>query len=314
MDEKRFRQILHRYFVRTTSKQDADLLQEFDQKMRQKTPRVFKSDAHREKVKTDIKKGLPITSAKKQYRLLKIAASLTILIGLGVMGVTLTNDHRSSQVPTITFATDWGQRQDIVLPDGTKVTLNAGSTISYPQRFTASKRNVTLSGEAFFEVVKNTAAPFTIHTDEVTTTVLGTSFNINTQDKEHISVTVATGKVRVASDHDNEVILTPNQQATYNPTSQTISTREVSLDKYLDWKAGILRFENVTIAEASKKLEQWYNVSIKVLNNDIANCRFSGTFNNEKLTTVLESLGYLKSDMEYTILENDEIHIKGTCN
>lgn len=315
MNEQKFRTLLEKYFKGKLTDAEAEILHRFDSEMLQKKKVIFKSEKHRLETKTSLYSAIRKSQQNTRKTLWRVAAGFLILIGLGTTVLYFTpSQNQEASVLQITRTTDWGQQQNIVLPDGTKVTLNVGSTISYPEQFATSRRNVTLSGEAFFDVVRNTTAPFIIHTDEVTTTVLGTSLNINTQDKEYISVTVATGKVRVSSDHNNEVILTPKQQATYNPTSQTISTREVNLEKYLDWKDGILRFEDVTITEASKKLEQWYNVSITVLNKDIANCRFSGKFNNETLDTVLESLMNLKTNMNYTVLETGEIQIKGTCN
>lgn len=315
MNKQRFRTLLDKYFEGTLTDAETEFLHRFDSEMIQKKKVIFKSEKHRLETKTSLYSAIRKSQQNTRRTLWRVAAGFLILIGLGTTAFYFTpSQNQEASVLQITHTTAWGQQQNVVLPDGTKVTLNVGSTISYPEQFTASKRNVTLSGEAFFDVVRNTTAPFIIHTDEITTTVLGTSFNINTQDKEHISVTVATGKVRVASDRDNEVILAPKQQATYNLTTKAISTREVNLEKYLDWKDGILRFEDVTIAEASKKLEQWYNVSVNVLNDDIASCRFSGKFNNETLSTVLESLTNLKTNMKYRVLETGEIQIKGMCN
>lgn len=314
MNEQKFRHLLDRYFQHTLTDDEAEWLNRFDGKMLKKKEEVFKDEKHRHLVKSSLYKAIR-KRQKYSNALWRVAAGLLILIGL-VTTVLYFNpiENPEESVKQITYTTQWGETQDIILPDGTNVKLNAGSSISYPEKFTPTKRNVRLRGEAFFDVVKQKESPFIIQTNEVTTTVLGTSFNINTEHKEHITVTVATGKVRVASNYDNEVILTSKHQATYNPTTQTISTREVNLDNYLDWKAGILRFENVTIAEASKKLERWYNARITILSDDVANCRFSGKFNNEALNTVLESLKNLKINMKYSILDNGEIEIKGTCN
>lgn len=315
MNEQRFRALLDKYFEGTLTDAETELLHRFDSEMLQKKKVIFKSEKHRLETKTSLYSAIRKSQQNTRRTLWRVAAGFLILIGLGTTVLYFTpSQNQEASVQYITHTTDWGQQNDVVLPDGTKVTLNAGSTINYPEKFASDKRLIQLSGEAFFDVVKNTAAPFIIHTDEVTTTVLGTSFNINTKDKEHITITVATGKVYVTSNNTSEVILTPKQQAVYNVKTQRMITKEVNLDKYLDWKDGILRFEDVTIAEAAKKLERRYDVSIKVLNPDIANCRFSGKFNNETLSTVLESLTNLKINMKYTVLENGEIEIKGTCN
>lgn len=315
MNEQKFRNLLDKYFEGKLTDAQIKLLHRFDNELLKRKKMAFKNEKHRLQIKSSLYSAIRKGQQSTRRILWRVAAGLLVLIGLGATTFYFTPSTNQESIEQVTLSTGWGQQQDVVLPDGTKVTLNAGSSISYPKKFSTSKRDVRLSGEAFFDVVNNTAVPFIIHTDEVKTTVLGTSFNINTQDKKRITITVATGKVRVVSNHDDqEVILTSSQQATFNPITQTISKREVNLEKYLDWKEGVLRFEGVTLAEASKKLEQWYNVTVKVLNNDIANCKFSGKFNNEKLSTVLENLKNLKTNMKYTVLENGDIEIKGTCN
>ena len=314
MKEQKFKLLLHKYFNGTLTDEEAMLLKQFDEKLFEKGVVTFKDEKHRLATKASIYKGIQKRGKYSYRNLWQIAAGFLLLIGLGATMFHFPPSADQNIVVQITHTTAWGQQESIVLPDGTKVILNVGSSISFPEQFEKSKRNVKLSGEAFFEVVKNKEAPFIIHTDEVTTTVLGTSFNINTKDKERITVTVATGKVRVGTKNTAEVILTPKQQARYNIATQSISTKKVNLNQYLDWKKGILQFENVTLDEAAKTLEQWYNVNIKVLNDDIANCRFSGKFNNETLPTVLESLANLKANMKYTIFEKGEVEIKGTCN
>lgn len=314
MNEHEFRELLKKYEKGNLSKEELSILLQFEKEMEQHSGAAFQNDRHRQKIKESIKKKLIFAKQREKFKVWRIAASVTLLFGLGIGAIYFSDSSEVPQIPYATKTTGWGEKRKLTLPDGSKVILNSGSSLSFPAQFANDSRTVKLEGEAFFDVVENAALPFIIHTNEVTTTVLGTSFNINTQDKEHISVTVATGKVRVASDHDNEVILTPKQQATYNPTTQTITTKEVSIKRYLDWKDGILRFDDVTIAEAALKLQQWYNVPIEVLDEDIANCRFSGKFNNEQLHTVLRSLANLKSGLEYVYVAGEKIQLKGTCN
>lgn len=314
MNEQEFQRLLEKYFQGTLTEQEANLLHQFDAKMLQKKAVPFKDKKHRLEVKSSIYKAIQKKQQNTRKTLWRVAAGFLLLIGLGTTAVYYSPSKSQIEYSQITRATNWGQQHDVTLPDGSIVRLNAGSSISYPEQFERAERVVQLSGEAFFDVVKNSEAPFVIHTEEVTTTVLGTSFNINTHDENNVIVTVATGKVRVSANSDSDVVVTSTQQAVYNKKTKHMRTQKVNLAEYLDWKDGILRFEDVTIAEAATKLQQWYNVTIKVLNDDIANCRFSGKFNNETLPTVLESLANLKSNMKYTVLENAEIHINGKCN
>ena len=314
MKEQKFKTLLHKYFKGTLTDIEAKLLNQFDERLFEKRGMIFRDEKHRLEIKSSIFNAIHKKQKNAYTKLWRVASILLFLIGFGTMEFYHTTSIDEEVLVQITHTTNWGQQKNIVLPDGSKVKLNVGSSISFPEQFDKSKRNVILNGEAFFDVIKKEEAPFVINTDEVTTTVLGTSFNINTKEKEHILVTVATGKVRVAAKNTTEVILNPKQQARYNTASQSISTKKVNLNKYLDWKEGILHFDNVTLDEATKTLEQWYNVPIRVLNDDIAKCKFSGKFNNETLPTVLESLANLKVNMEYTILEKGEVQIKGMCN
>lgn len=314
MTEQAFRALIEKYFKGILSESEDATLREFEAKIKTKTGNVFLNEKQRGEIKSSIYKEVQKSQKRTYRKLWRVAASIVILIGLS------TTIYHYSYTPIqvehilLTQTTARGEKLDVTLPDGTEVRLNAGSTLRYPTQFATSTREVELSGEAFFDVVKNPNAAFIVKTAGLTTTVLGTSFNINTNDSDNITVTVASGKVGVAAESSKEVVLKPKQQLSYNKTSHQMRTQEVKLDKYLDWKDGILRFENTSISEAVKKLERWYDVDIEVLNQDIGNCRFTGKFNNEELPTVLKSLAYLKSGLTYEILDNQKIKIKGTCD
>lgn len=314
MTEKAFRALIEKHFKGTLSKSEDAALREFEAKIKAKTGTVFLNEKQRAEIKSSIYAQIQKSQKRTYRKLWKVAASIVVLIGLSTTIYHYSYTPLQVEHILVTQTTARGEKLDVILPDGTQVKLNAGSSISYPETFDGNLRSVALKGEAFFKVIKNPNKPFEVRTGELKTTVLGTSFNINTHDSDNITVTVASGKVGVTAEPGKEVVLTPKQQLSYNKTSHRMRTQEVKLDKYLDWKDGILRFENTSIMEAAKKLEHWYDVDIEVLNQDIGNCRFTGTFNNEELSTILESLSYLKSHMEYRILENNKIEIKGMCN
>lgn len=314
MTEQAFRALIEKYFKGILSESEVATLREFEAKIKAKTANVFLNEKQRGEIKSSIYKEVQKSQKLTYRKLWRVAASIVILIGLSTTIYHYTYTPIQVEHILLTQTTARGEKLDVTLPDGTQVKLNAGSSITYPETFDGKIRSVALKGEAFFEVIKNPNKPFEVHTGELKTTVLGTSFNINTNDSDNITVTVASGKVGVAAETSKEVVLKPKQQLSYNKTSHQMRTQEVKLDKYLDWKDGILRFENASITEASKKLERWYDVDIEVLNQDIGNCRFTGKFNNEELPTVLKSLAYLKSGLTYEILDNQKIKIKGTCD
>nr|WP_293302753.1 FecR domain-containing protein [Allomuricauda sp.] len=251
----------------------------------------------------------------------KIAASLLILVGLGsaVYLESKTQPEQELAQSIITKTTEWGQRSDIVLSDGTRITLNAGSSIEFPESFEgATVRQVILDGEAFFEVAKNPNKPFLITTEGVTTKVLGTSFNVNSYAfNDHISVTVKTGKVQVQSTskngHVNTVYLLPNEKAEYSRENDMITKSKLDNDNYLDWKNGIIRFNDITFLEASKMLSRWYGIHIGFENSKLKNCHVTARYENAKLQVVLESIKYATKGMDYEFIDQENILFKGFC-
>lgn len=319
MEEKEFRNLLDKYFNGTLSDEEARNLQEFDDTLLEKNKSsVFKNQTHRQAIKKTIKKEVnKLQTSKKRFYYLGIAASVTLLIALSVIGYQYQSSPKETvtvEVAQVIKTTDWGQKSSITLSDGTKIKLNSGSTLKFPEKFNDSTRMVELSGEAFFEVTKNPDKPFIIKSGELTTTVLGTSFNVAAyEENKNISVTVATGSVQVAATPKTKAILKPEQQAIFSKTSDSIFTKKVDIELFLEWKDGIIRFENTSLKEAVEKLERWFNVKITFENEDASKCRFTGKFNKESLEVILKSLSKIHKGLNYEFTSDNEILIKGKC-
>jgi transmembrane sensor len=190
-----------------------------------------------------------------------------------------------------------GQKKEIKLPDGTRVKLNAASSISYHEDFMGDVRAVSLQGEAYFDVARDATRPFTVKTDYATTTVLGTSFNVLTT-RNAVAVTLVEGTVNVSTPNGKTVLLHPNQQATVSRGSD-ISTKQVSVDQYIAWKDNTLYFDHIKVKDAVIILENWYNVDIVLKNPSIENCIVTAKYENESLENVLKSFSYIfKVDFE----------------
>ena len=207
-----------------------------------------------------------------------------------------------------------GQQSQIHLPDGTKVWLNAESSIRYRERFSDSVRLVELTGEAFFEVAENPLKPFTVISGNVTTTAKGTSFNIKAfQDEPAIEVSLVTGKVVVNTMDDQSTFsgdsyyLDPGQRITYDTGKRSLLLGEFSLANISDWKNGILSFNNASMEEVLKKLERWYGVSFVLQNHHGQQWNYKGEFERMSLESVLQRIGYVEH-FKYTI-ENDTIYL-----
>lgn len=191
-----------------------------------------------------------------------------------------------------------GERVSVMLEDGTKVLLNAGSRIIYPKRFKPGRRELTLFGEAFFEVAPDPGSPFTVTTGSVTTEVLGTSFGITAYPDHRVDVAVVTGKVKVydneADDSFNEIYLSPSQMASYEDSSGIFRIRDFERHKQLAWISGVLYFDKADFRQVRTKLENWYGVTLVVdpgLRFD-DNLLLTGKYQNKPLEYILDAYRY----------------------
>lgn len=307
---------MEKYLNGTITKKEESLLERFDGRLLSKNHKdVFKDERHRKQIERQLSQN--ISRPKKRISLpkwTKVAASIVLMTG-GAYFVHINTkaEEKVDPIVEVTKTTEWGQKLNLTLADGTQIRLNSGSTITYPDRFEGDVREVALEGEAFFEVAKNPDKPFVIRSGEVLTTVLGTSFNINTYpDSQQIAVTVASGKVKVAS-HENEIHLGPNEQGIFDKKTKTISKKMTDIVTFLNWKDGIIHFEDTRLSKVAESLERWYGVTFVFENENLRNCHITATYKNEILPAVLESIAYAKKGLRYEFLENDEILIKGKC-
>jgi transmembrane sensor len=188
------------------------------------------------------------------------------------------------------------------------VYLNASSTLAYPEVFSESERTVNLTGEAFFEVVKNPAKPFVVKTNNIRTVVLGTSFNVRSFDADGtINVSLVTGKVRVVGEHPSansqERLLLPGQQLTYHKADSSFEKSNFKVLDVTGWKDGVLVFDNTDFDGFVEKLEQWYGVNIVVTGKPAVQWHVNGHFDNETLEEVLVGIQFVY-DIEYNINGN----------
>jgi ferric-dicitrate binding protein FerR (iron transport regulator) len=194
--------------------------------------------------------------------------------------------------------TKGGELKMVQLADATTILLNADSRITYPDHFKGNKREVTLMGEAYFNVAHDKNKPFIVHSGKITTSVLGTSFNVKAyKDDETIKVTVVTGKVGVIAHGNAEkgrtVLLTPDMQAVFTKTSGNLLSSAIGdVSLVTCWGQGKLQYRNAPLTEVLADLQRKYNVVIKADNN-LLNCKLYADFNNLPLQKVLKIMGVL---------------------
>ncbi len=239
------------------------------------------------------------------------------------------------------IVTKKGTKSKVLLPDGSTVMLNADSRLYYSENFNDSLREVTLEGEAFFDVVKDAKRPFIVHTSGINIRVLGTAFNVKSYPQEPtIEATLVRGLIEVEKTnqpHSSKILLRPNEKLVYNkeekniaetakegkqkediekmkisarPQSISISTlpriMNDSVRVETSWVYGRLLFEGDSFRELAPKMERWFNIKIRFKDEKVANYRFRGVFEDESIEMALQAL-QLTARFSYTLKGSEVI-------
>jgi len=251
-------------------------------------------------------------NARRSVRMLslpywaRIAAVLFLVFGLGILSYLFTNNENENgsgnivAISTIIKENPNGVRSQLVLSDGSKVYLNAGSRIEYPSQFTGDSRNVTLTGEAYFEVAHDSQRPFRVNANDFFVEVLGTKFNINAHQIN--TVALLEGSVRVTKNATNvDTILRPGKQAKIGENDDEISVSSFDELKVFGWTSGKLVFDDASFDEVISRLERWYGIQIFVNNRPVdIDWSYNGQFDNETLKNVLLNLNTVR-EFDYKI-------------
>lgn len=222
----------------------------------------------------------------------KIAAAA--VIGGIILAVIFFNRDTPRQNNTSSLAASHNRENRLViLPDGSSVIVYAGSTLRYfPSSGEVTKREVYLEGQAYFDIRHDPSRPFIVHTGDVNVTVLGTAFNVKALPSDpEIAVTVTRGKVQVSNRNETLGIITRNEQLIFNKKKDQSNSTTVNTDQYLNWKRQDLYLDDITVAEASGILEDWFDVRIVFTDSSILSNRFTTLFTKgERLEQLLNSI------------------------
>jgi ferric-dicitrate binding protein FerR (iron transport regulator) len=272
---------------------------------------------------------------KKQVRLLpwaKIAAVFVLGIIMASLFFYLRQDlSQNSKLAGHPYELNIpdGQKSDIVLPDGTKIMINAGSKLLFPGDFYSNPREVWLEGEAFFEVTKNAKSPFLVHTAGMDMKVLGTTFNVRAYSGEDIiETTLVEGKVVLSTQEGGkEVALEPNHKAILIKSKdaeipagirrefETLKTGEIIVsglinpEEAVSWTKGKLIFENEYLDVIARRLEKFYGVKIRIEDPGLKKLRYTGTLKKVSVEKTLKAL-QLTTSFGYTEEDNEIILYK----
>ncbi len=237
----------------------------------------------------------------------RIAAIAIIAFGIGFLTIRTVRQNQIPESEWILAHAATGSNE-IILPDKSRVWLNAGSGISYPEKFRGRLREVKIEGEAYFEVTRKRSKPFVIQAGSSGIRVLGTSFNVNHKhNAEKIIVTVLTGRIAFFESEkpENRIKLDAGEQGVYNTLNAELNKQVNTDDNFLSWKTGILIFDNTSLEDVCRDLSLHYMLTIVPSNADILKAKsLSATFDNK---TVEEVLNILSITLDISYKTDDEI-------
>lgn len=194
-----------------------------------------------------------------------------------------------------------GGEYSLVLSDGTRVWLNADSQLKYPVIFSGDTREVSVSGEAYFEVTKKDGKPFVVKTALGDITVLGTEFNVcNYPEKEELVTTLVTGKVSCRLPNGENVILSPREQLSINERGE-YACRRVDTDYFTCWKDGVFLFEEMRLEDILEQLARWYDIHVFYTNEVVKNLHFTGDLSRFKNIDTFIEMFEKSSDAKLTL-------------
>ena len=249
------------------------------------------------------KKVIPLNASKTNLKwMVGVAASLVVILS-SIWFYSIQN------ASTVYLSNN--ENKQILLADGTTVWLNANSELTV--NFNEDTRNVRLVGEAYFEVVEN-VKPFIVKANGTQTKALGTHFNIKALKNDSlITTTLFEGKVQFKTEND-QVILAPSHYAAHNVNSNQLITDTLMTANTIAWQnGGIIKFDETKFIDVLSTIESCYHINIKVENQDIYSCNFTGSFSNPNLEELLEVIA-VSLNISYQVKENEVVFTGTGCD
>lgn len=256
---------------------------------------------------------MPTSSGKSKYIPLKhiyrVVAAASILLILTLSGAYYLGTRDSNQQTISQTYSSLTGKSKVILPDGTEVWLHSNTALTYNSSFKSDKREVSMRGEAYFNVTHDSQRPFIVNVDGVSVEVHGTKFNVNScPSTENVLVSLYEGSVsmKVA---DKNIFLKPGQEGTYDKHNHSLDVKEGDVEFAKSWTNDQLRFENKNIREVCRYLSKWYSVDIYVDPAIPDNQSYTFTLRNENLEEVVRMMSCINS-IDYQFNRNNELILK----
>lgn len=251
---------------------------------------------------------IPKKKTKKNFSVYRVAAAVSAILLIGVAALYILNPRQE-----VIYAQN--EVLESKLPDGTEVTVNKNSSITYSKKFNKKDRKVELDGDAYFKVEKDKTKPFIIDAESFYVEVLGTEFYVNSTFKER-QVVVTEGSVAVYQfkDKRDQVILTAGEEIIFDTKQNEIRKIENYDENYLSWKTKIFNFNNRSLEDIFFDLEAVYNIKFEFKNPELKNCRQSVSFENQSIDEILNVLRATFDQISFSKNKNIVIVNGDTCN
>lgn len=231
---------------------------------------------------------------KSHIRRLTLIRTFAAMAAMVLLCLSVWTTYLYMQPTAIQTVSTLAETRTFCLPDGSTVTLNHYSSLSYPEKFKSGKREVVLDGEAYFEVSKDKEHPFIVQTETIDVLVLGTHFNVNAyHNNPDVRTTLLTGSVAVSNKSQSvRMILKPNEIAIYNKVKEKLTRKVLENAKdEISWRQGEFIFDNLPLQEIVRELSNSFGTTIHITDTTLQNYRVTARFRNEEdLTTILSVL------------------------
>jgi len=318
MNGKRFSDLIRRYQSGTCTPQEKELVEKWLENRAESRQADRLSAREREDILADVSTALfdKIQSERKPSVSFvpwwRIAAAFTLL-AVAAYGLWFMTYRPAAAGPDVLLASTAAHEvRKVILTDGTIIWLKGNSSLTYPSEFSGAERNITLTGEALFEVAKDPAHPFIVSSGDFKTTVLGTSFNLKTTPQK-VEVLVLTGKVALtAATHPDRIIVMPNQKASLGHADQQPARAEAKpaeQQQVVDHTEYIMNFRDTRMDEVLQRIEKKFNVLTTMDDRALANCVITIDLTDQSLDRTLEMVSAILG-FTYDI-DNSTISIHG---